>query len=162
MAWLFCCSLGHAQVTVKQVEDDEPAAIEKARFVDRGEFVEDTQTGLLWQKDGDASGKKNFFDASEYADKLELGGLTEWRLPSADEMKAIFPATEAPFKDTKYNALACCKGEGTWDSYWTGNIDVRLPDYAFVYQWYDKGGANNCFASKNFVYVRCVHNPVKK
>ncbi len=98
----------------------------------------------------------------EYADGLELGGLKDWRVPSKEELAAIFPATDAPFTDTKYNPLKCCKGEGTWDAYWTANLDVRLADYAFVYQWYDKGGANNCLASKNFVYVRCVHDPVKK
>ena len=41
-------------------------------------------------------------------------------------------------------------------------VDPRLPDYAYVYQWYADGGANNCSASKNLAYVRCVRDPIKK
>ena len=43
----------------------------------------------------------------------------------------------------------------------TSELDNRLPDYAYVYQWYAKGGANNCYASRNLVYVRCVRDPVR-
>jgi hypothetical protein len=122
--------------------------------------VEDTKTGLLWQKDGAESGKRNFYDAAKYAAGLKLGGLTEWRVPTSKELAEIFPAVKAPFTNTKYNETMCCGGPGEYDSYWTSELDVRLDDYAYVYQWYAKGGANNGFASKNFVYVRCVHDPV--
>ena len=37
-----------------------------------------------------------------------------------------------------------------------------MDDYAYVYQWYADGGANNCYASRNFAYVRCVHDPIKE
>jgi hypothetical protein len=134
----------------------------QGRFIDRGDYVEDTQTGLLWQKDGIASGKMNFYEAAEYAKKLQLGGLAGWRVPTREELARIFPATEAPFKNTKYTDAPCCKGPFEWNSYWTSEMDLRLPDYAFLYQWYAKGGANNCYASKNRVYVRCVHDPVRK
>ena len=56
--------------------DKKPAAGE--RFRDRGEYVEDTQTGLLWQKDGEASGKKNFYQAAEYAAKCDEHAPTTW------------------------------------------------------------------------------------
>jgi len=144
--------------TKPAVSDEKPA---KPRFVDHGDYVEDTRTRLLWQKDGAASGKLNFYDAATYAKELKLGGLTRWRVPSAKELAGIFPATDKPFTNTKYNKEPCCAGPGEFNSYWTNQVDPRLEDYAYVYQWYDKGGANNCFASKNFVYVRCVHDPVK-
>jgi len=137
--------------------DKKPAVGE--RFRDRGEYVEDTQTGLLWQKDGQASGKKNFYQAAEYAAKLKLGGLGGWRVPTAKEFAAIFPADEAPFKNSGYTPDKCCGGGKEFRSYWTSELDGRAEDYAFVYHWYDKGGANNCFASKNFDYVRCVRGP---
>lgn len=119
------------------------------------------RTGLLWQKDGDESGKKNFNQAAEYAKKLRLGGMTGWRVPTREELAGIFPATEEPFKDTKYTKQECCDGPYEWNAYWTCERDEG-PDYAFLYQWYVDGGANNCIASKNFVYVRCVHDPVVK
>jgi Protein of unknown function (DUF1566) len=135
---------------------------ERPRFIDRGDFVEDTKTGLLWQKDGTASGKLNFYDAAKYAAKLKLGGLIDWRVPNRKELAEIFPAVDKPFSNTKYNANTCCGGPGEYNSYWTSELDTRLADYAYVYQWYAKGGANNGFASRNFVYVRCVHDPVAK
>lgn len=141
---------------------DPPAGkkpVEGVRFRDRGEYVEDTQTGLLWQKDGEASGKRNFYQAADYAAKLKLGGLSGWRVPTAKECEAIFPANEAPFKNTGYTPDMCCGGGKEYRSYWTSELDGRAEDYAFLYQWYNKGGANNCFASKNFVYVRCVRGP---
>src|SRR6185436_1491247 len=52
---------------------------EKPRYIDRGEYIEDTTTKLLWQKDGASAGKKNFQQAADYAKGLKLGGLTGWR-----------------------------------------------------------------------------------
>ncbi len=140
-------------------DGSNPAA--KARFVDRGEYVEDSQTGLLWQKDGEASGKKNFYEAAEYAKGLKLGGLTGWRVPTAEELKTIFPADQAPFTNTGYRKDLYKPGAGEFRSYWTSDLDKRVEDYAYVYQWYADGGANNGFASKNYVFVRCVRSAGK-
>ena len=104
----------------------------------------------------------NYYDAIKYAASAKLGGHFGWRVPTKDELAGIFPATDAPFTNTKYNEAPYGKGSGEWNSYWTSNLDTRLPDYAYVYQWYAKGGANNGYASKNFAYVRCVHDPIKK
>lgn len=132
------------------------------RYIARGDIVEDTQTGLLWQMDGSVSGKKNFEEAKKYAAGLKLGKMTGWRVPTREEIATIFPANFAPFTNTHYNPKPCCKGKGEWDSYWTSELDDRRPDYAWIYQWYEEGGANNGTASANFVYVRCVHDPVTK
>ena len=140
-----------------------PTAPAGGRFLDRDTHVEDTKTGLLWQKDGAASGKHDFYDAFKYATSLELGGLAGWRVPTKEELAAVFPATEAPFTNTKYNKEPySAKGVGEWANYWTSTVDPRSKDYAFVYHWYATGGANNCLASKNLAYVRCVHDPIKK
>jgi hypothetical protein len=139
--------------------EDSPAGSKvKPRFIDRGEYVEDSQSGLLWQKDGSASGKKNFYEAAEYAEKLKLGGLTGWRVPTAKELQTIFPAADAPFTNTGYRKERYAPGLGEFRSYWTSDLDKRLEDYAYIYQWYADGGANNGFASKNYVFVRCVRD----
>ena len=132
------------------------------RFRDRGEYIEDTKTGLLWQKDGQQSGKMNFYQAADYAKQLKLGGMTGWRVPTKEELAEIFPATDAPFTNTPYNPGQCCGGAIPFDSYWTSNLDLSLPDYAYVYHWYAKGGANNCYASRNACNVRCVRGPVSR
>ena len=144
-----------------QVPSKTGKSTARERFRDHGDYVEDTRTGLLWQKDGDVSGKLNYYDAIKYATSLQLGGIFGWRVPTKDELASIFPAVEAPFTDTKYTKEPVGKGSYEWNSYWTSNVDARLPDYAYVFHWYADGGANNCSASMNYVYVRCVRDPIK-
>ncbi len=145
---------------VQEVPEEyiEPKSISYGRLIDRGEFVEDTKTGLFWQKDGRESGKLNFYQAKKYAKNLYLGGVVGWRVPTAKELETIFPAQELPFINTPYTTKKCCEGEYEWRSYWTSEVDNRLADYAYVYHWYGDGGKNNCYASKNYDYVRCVHD----
>lgn len=140
------------------------AYVEKryGNFIDKGMYIKDIRTGLLWQKNGTSSGKKNFYEAKKYAKELKLDGLGGWRVPTADELASVFPATQVPFENTPYRPDQCCEGEGEWNSYWTSQRDFRLDDYAFVYHWYGKGGRNNCYASKNYSYVRCVRGNFRK
>ena len=126
------------------------------RYIDYGRYVKDIKTGLLWQKNGRESGYKNFYQAADYAKKLKLDGITGWRVPTAKELTTIFPATAKPFTGKVYVS----KNEGRRYSYWTSELDNRLEDYAYVYQWYADGGANNCYASRNYAFVRCVHDPM--
>ena len=131
------------------------------RFRDRGDHVADTKTGLLWQKDGTAAGQLNYFDAFKYATGLTLAGTPGWRLPTRAELADIFPAADPPFENTQYNPdRPVSPSAGPMPSYWSGDLDPRLPDYAFVYHWHGAGGANNCYASRNKAWVRCVHDPV--
>ena len=148
-----------AQSRVRQPSRDG-AFPDPKRFRDHGGYVEDRWTGLLWQTDALAAGKRNFYEAQDYAAQLELGGMTRWRVPTAAEFRTIFPATFAPFNDAKYTPKQCCAGPDEFASYWTSELDLRSDDYAYVFQWYNHGGANNCTASQNFVYVRCVHDPI--
>src|SRR5687768_2860419 len=148
--------VGVLSLAICSAADGDKDREEKRRFIDRGEYIEDTTTKLLWQKDGASSGKKNFQQAADYAKRLKLGGLQGWRVPTIKELEGIFRADKKPFLNSKYNENMCCGGGQEFASFWTSELDPRLDDYAYVYQWYNKGGANNCFASKNFVYVRCV------
>lgn len=130
----------------------------KGRFVDRGEFIEDKWTGLLWQKDGHAAGKFNYYGAADYAAELELNGVAGWRVPTAEELATIFPAVDAPFKGTSYDKGVCCVPDGEYASYWTSELDSRRKGQAFTYRWYANGGAGGSSAITHFVYVRCVRD----
>lgn len=131
------------------------------RFVDRGDFVEDGWTGLLWQKHGKESGKLNFDQAHAYAEKLTLGDHSNWRLPTIEEMATLFPALDPVFQETPYTAERCCAPPYEDASYWTSERDDRRENTAYVYHWYAQGGPNNCLANANYVYVRCVHAPLE-
>ena len=49
----------------------------------------DKLTGLMWVKDGNAAGQKNWSDAKTYADGLMLCGYNNWRLPTVNELKSL-------------------------------------------------------------------------
>lgn len=130
------------------------------RFIQKGECVEDTWTGLLWQQDGSAAGKLNYAQAQEYASNLRLNGIAGWRVPTIEELASIFPADDSPFVGTGYTPDECCQSSQEYNSFWTSERDWRAEDYAFLYHWYADGGSNNAYASRNFVKVRCVRDAV--
>ncbi|MGB7325272.1 MAG: DUF1566 domain-containing protein [Rubripirellula sp.] len=126
------------------------------RYVDHGEYVEDTATGLLWQKDGDASSRKNFVQATQYAEELSLAEMTNWRLPKGYELASIFPATEKPFVDTSYTETE----SRSW--YWSSHaLERPSSDYAYIGSWCGNGYLTGCIASRTMAFVRCVHDPSK-
>lgn len=66
-------------------------------FVDNGDgTVRDVQSGLLWQK-GYAPEQIAWWEAYVYCEALELGGRTDWRLPSRAELLTLVDyAKDAP------------------------------------------------------------------
>ncbi|WP_022851110.1 PKD domain-containing protein [Limisalsivibrio acetivorans] len=54
------------------------------------DIVTDEVTGLMWQDDADASSiNKDWQGAIDYCDALSLGGYSDWRLPSIEELETI-------------------------------------------------------------------------
>ena len=129
-------------------------------FKDAGDHVEDLRSGLLWQKDGGASGRVNYYDAIRYATKLKLGERAGWRLPTPAELAGIYPATDTPFTDTKYDPVRPQTGERA--DYWTAATDPAKPDAAMVYPWCPGGKPTSTSASETLSFTRCVHDPIKK
>ncbi len=59
---------------------------EKDRFqTDAQGIVTDTRTGRQWAPD--PGGRMTWHQAGEYARKLRLGGFSDWRLPTRDELR---------------------------------------------------------------------------
>ena len=66
------------------------------QFVDNGDgTVTDYATGLMWQQ-GDSVNTQNWEQALAYAERLELAGCRDWRLPNAKELQSIVDYTRAP------------------------------------------------------------------
>lgn len=92
----------------------------KKVFLDRyslsnnDETVTDHKTGLVWQRTDDGQ-KRDWDTAVQYCLDLSLAGLTDWRLPSMDELLTIvdyalyFPAINSVFDS--YD-----------DSYWSSTV----------------------------------------
>jgi hypothetical protein len=128
------------------------------RFSVHGKYITDHKTGLLWQRDGCASGRLNFYQAKKYAEKFSVGNLTNWRVPTRKELYEIYKQRDnIPFIYPPSSA----KSKNF--HFWTSERDYRLEDYAYLFRWpkdNKRAGANNCYASKNYSYVLVVHDPV--
>lgn len=57
--------------------------------------VTDTATGLMWQQDDSGAGMV-WGDGLVYAENLEVGGYTDWRLPNVKELQSIVDYTHSP------------------------------------------------------------------
>ncbi|MBD3277105.1 MAG: DUF1566 domain-containing protein [Candidatus Aegiribacteria sp.] len=97
------------------------------QFVDNGDgTVTDLATGLMWQQADDGTGR-NWQEALDYAEDLELAGYDDWRLPDAHQLQSVVdyerslqytgsPAIDPVFHCTEITDQA---GEPNYGFYWT-------------------------------------------
>ncbi|MHA7944574.1 Lcl domain-containing protein [Formosa sp. 3Alg 14/1] len=65
-------------------------------FIDNKDgTVSDLATGLMWQK-ADGGNGRDWEDALRYAEQLELGTHSDWRLPNAKELQSIVDYSRSP------------------------------------------------------------------
>lgn len=92
------------RINLKRQQMQELLRATGGRFVEKSEgTVLDTRTGLMWCLVDSAItlGQEclTYEKARAYVDKLDTGGFTDWRLPTAAELSAIYqtiPAFPAP------------------------------------------------------------------
>ncbi len=121
-------------------------------------MVRDKTTGLVWQKatgtneDGEAM---TFEDAVEYCENLELGGFTDWRLPSRNELLSI----------VKYDVKSPAIDHGFFSDtqsygFWTSTTFLTPTSVVDKYNkgWkIDFSSGNTTYAEKNqALWVRAV------
>jgi hypothetical protein len=81
------------------------------------EIVIDSQNQLMWMDTKDAIIiKKSQSDASDFCQKLSLGGLKGWRLPSIEEFKTIVDKNNHPVYIKKVFKYSMPMG------YWSNNV----------------------------------------
>jgi len=125
--------------------------MDKKRFVDNNDgTITDNKTSLVWQQEDDGK-RRNWDEANEYAKGLELGGYSDWRLPTVAELVSIVdysqynPAIDtAFFPDTKFSY------------YWAGTTNAINTDYA--YDVYFSDGYMGSSSKSGNGYVRCVRD----
>jgi len=129
------------------------------------EIVTDNVTGLMWQDNAEAASvtkpwvTQENYDAGNYSDTsgdtattycndLTLGGYSDWRLPSYDELESIVdygrysPAIDPVFVNT------------TSDGYWSATTFANYTSNAWLVHFYD--GNDGWDDKSNSLYVRCV------
>lgn len=103
-------------------------------------------TGLMWQQQDDSAGR-DWATAGTYCAGLALGGYSNWRLPTKDELFGIV--------DTSYNPTINPIFTNTQQmSYWSSTTYAGDMTVAWVVLFYDGniGGNGKAYGS----YVRCL------
>jgi len=173
---------------IRCVCDDLNKEYGENAFVDNGDqTVTDKATGLMWQQADDRQ-TRDWFEALQYAEKLNLAGHTDWRLPNVKELQSIvdyeklnIPAIEETFfrvsnpdswfwtsttnGDKAYNAMYICFGKAY----------AKLPEQTEFYNHhgagaersapkrgdisdYDQTSVNATDETRIRNYVRCVRD----
>lgn len=99
------------------------------RFIDCGDgTIKDTKTGLMWVKEGSKDEMK-WDDANNYCKGSELGGYSDWRLPTRLELESILDLEKY---DPAINPIFKCESAG----YWTSTIYASSAALAWVVNFY--------------------------
>jgi hypothetical protein len=101
------------------------------RFGVNGDCVTDNLTGLMWDRNPDNS-IRNWQQALDYANSLNLCGYIGWRLPNLNELESLINAKES-------STAGWMASQGfavlSWGFYWTSTPYVPpYPGYD-VYAW---------------------------
>ena len=123
-----------------------------SRWQRSGEVVTDTKLGLMWQDNSAAkSTKKKWKSAKSYCKNLSLGGYSDWRLPSHDELLTIvdyeryYPAIMPSFRNVSISGI-----------YWSSSVYVSDKKSAWVVSF--KGGDTGDYYKTDEGHVRCVRD----
>ena len=117
-------------------------------------IVIDQTTGLQWQDDYSNNGgsvkKATWEDAKTYCENLTLGGYSDWRLPSIEELKSIVdygksdPAIDPIFENVVFYL------------YWSSTTLASFSSNAWFVHFAD---GHNDWDNKSYsYYVRCVRD----
>jgi hypothetical protein len=105
----------------------------KNKFKDNGDgTVTDEATGLTWMK-ADSLNGMDWPSALEYAENLELGGHSDWRLPNAKELHSILDYSRSPEATNSaainpvFEATPITNegGENDFGTYWTSTTHLK-------------------------------------
>jgi hypothetical protein len=88
-----------------------------------GLVVTDLNTGLMWQRADDGVGR-TWAAAISYCENLALGGYSDWRLPSRQELVSI--VDYGRLNPAINPAFSCNSGV-----YWSGSTYASNPDLAW-------------------------------
>lgn len=105
-------------------------------YTDNGDgTVTDNNTGLMWQQTPPTD-KMSYDEAVEYVENLELGGYTDWRLPTIKEsfslanmdgqLNAEDISESTPYIDSDYFDFFYDENRPYTGSYWTSSV-TKIP-----------------------------------
>lgn len=113
--------------------------------------VLDASTGLMWSRENVPGGRMNWAKAKEACAALKLGGFTDWRLPTIQELLTLVDyERHEPAINTDF--FAC---ESSW--YWTSTPAHSSPGDCAWYVLFN-GGDSDWASQGSDRYVRAVRS----
>lgn len=109
--------------------------------------VIDRYSGRIWQQ-ADDNIARNWVDANNYCQGLELDGYSDWRLPTVYELASI-----VDYKEDKPMLTNIFLGQP--DNYWTSTYLAGTNSVAWAIS-FDTGVINRHPTFSNLFYVRCT------
>lgn len=108
-------------------------------------------TGLMWQKKDDGS-TRTWDTAGTYCDGLNLGGHSDWRLPTKKELMSIVDYS-IPYPGPTINTTYFSNTKSSY--YWSSTTYAKYPYGAWLVRFSD-GFVGSYYKSHYDNYVRCV------
>ncbi|MFZ2198777.1 MAG: DUF1566 domain-containing protein [Thermodesulfovibrionales bacterium] len=145
-----CYDVAGAETVCAETGQNGAYTINLMSYTDNGDgTVTDNNTGLVWQKQDDGT-KRTWDEANTYCDNLVLGGASDWRVPTKEELIGIVdysvnvhPAiNSAYFPDTSR------------DHYWSSSTHTYFTNEAWFAQFYSGYVDGESKTTGN--YVRCA------
>lgn len=127
------------------VNSDKISAL-YANFIDRGDYIELVHpiASIRMIQKGMAPNAMNWHEAVCYAKNLNLGGFTDWHLPTIEELKEI------------YKIQKICGIEKSDDSWFWSSTDSENDPGSACFLGFFKGIGGCSDKGQSFGCVRCV------
>ena len=107
--------------------------------------VTDLATGLTWQQEGTW---KNWTNAPNYCESLNLGGYSDWRLPNIKELESITDSSKfgSAIDDTLFPPIVFNDGHYYDGTYWVSNAGPSYCDGSASYYYINgpNGSVGKC------------------
>ena len=135
-----------AVVASSKKASSKPVSLVRYSLADDNSTVTDHKTGLIWQRADDGQ-RRNWTDAGQYCVDLVLGGYTDWRAPSIDELLTIVDFSRI---NPSIDPVFSCQSS----FYWSGSALATVPDRGW--DVYFESGYSSWYYQTDGYYVRCV------
>jgi hypothetical protein len=113
---------------------------------DDNDTVTDHKTGLMWQRVDDGL-QRNWTAAGQYCADLVLGGYTDWRAPTIDQLLTMVDFSRLnPAIDPVFSCHSAY--------YWSGSTLAEVPDRGW--DVYFESGYSSWYYKTDSYYIRCV------
>ena len=139
---------------VRAVRGGQSGSLDNLAYTDNGNgTVTDTSTGLTWQQGG--TGHNGTWEQGlAYCEGLDLGGHTDWRLPTINELRSLTDFSRTPAINITYFPDTAALGFWSSTTHASFSDAARVVDFSTGYETKShKGGSQNTRAVRGGQYV---------